>query len=248
MEFSVHRFQDGKLAIHIAQAAFIFVAWVIEIAVFRSSANIDGKLGWLFGLCFLTVPALIYLTMTPRFSRAHKFANPYAFATVDFVFTILWLSAFAAQASFNSAGKCGSGCHLSKIIVGLGVFIWLFFALTTAMSVYGVIYHRNNGYLPGASRAPNNAQMIDPHKEAFSTAPPDDEYARIQTADHEAEGYNGEPSIEPRYDTPYGGGRYMPPQVHDEGSTAYTGYGGAENAVPSGGRAQYPPGNYNINV
>src|SRR3954453_19521400 len=74
--------------------------------------------------CFLTIPAIIYLTMTPRFPRTRKFANPYAMASVDGFFCILWLSAFAAQASWNSSGKCATGCKLSKAIVGLGVFIW----------------------------------------------------------------------------------------------------------------------------
>src|SRR5271154_1803988 len=101
--------------------------------------------------------------MTPRFPRRQKFANPYAIVAVDFVFTILWLSAFAAVASWNSTKKCKGGCHLSRVVVGLGVFIWfvllpqpayfpktddgnwmnrLLWCLTTAMSVYGCIYYR----------------------------------------------------------------------------------------------------------
>jgi hypothetical protein len=62
--------------------------------------------------------------MTPRFYRARKFANPYALFAVDAIYTILWLSAFSAQASFNSSGKCKGGCGLSKAIVGFGVLIW----------------------------------------------------------------------------------------------------------------------------
>ncbi|TAQ83390.1 hypothetical protein B7494_g8285 [Chlorociboria aeruginascens] len=234
MEFSIHKLQDGKLAVHIAQAVLILVAWILEIVVFRSSATIDGRTGWYFGLCFLTVPAIIYLTMTPRFPRTRKFANPYVLAFVDLFYAILWISAFASVASYNSAGK-------------------LLFVLTTAMSVYGLIYYRREGYLPGASRAPHNAQMIDPDKDAFSTAPHDDEYAPVHNTDdhefneiHEPEGYDGGPSnAEPRYDSPsYGGGSaYQSPQVHDEISTAYTGYTPA--ATPqSGGRAQFPAGSY----
>jgi hypothetical protein len=74
--------------------------------------------------CFLTIPAIIYLTMTPRFDRSRRFAIPSALLTVDAIYTLLWLSAFSAQASFNSSGKCKGGCGLSKAIVGLGVFIW----------------------------------------------------------------------------------------------------------------------------
>jgi hypothetical protein len=62
--------------------------------------------------------------MTPRFPNTRKYANPYALATVDGLYTILWLSAFAALANWNSTGKCGNGCKLSEAVVGLGVFIW----------------------------------------------------------------------------------------------------------------------------
>ena len=125
LEFEIHQFQTIKLALHIAQVVFIFVAWAIEIAVFKADKSvIDGRTGWHFGLCFLTMPAIIFLTMTPRFPRTRKLANPYAMATVDGVFCILWLSAFASVASWNGAGKCGTGCGLSKAVVGISVFIW----------------------------------------------------------------------------------------------------------------------------
>lgn len=61
--------------------------------------------------------------MTPRFTRTRKLAQPAAMLGVDIVFTILWLSAFATQASYNSADLCGTVCGISKGIVGLGVFI-----------------------------------------------------------------------------------------------------------------------------
>jgi hypothetical protein len=40
---------------------------------------------------------------------------------VDALFTIMWLSAFATQASYNAEGSCGKACGISKGIVGLGV-------------------------------------------------------------------------------------------------------------------------------
>jgi hypothetical protein len=73
--------------------------------------------------CILTIPAMIYQTMTPIFPRSRKFGNPYAFATVDGVYTVLWFSAFVAVAVWNSSGKCGKGCKLSKADVGLGFFV-----------------------------------------------------------------------------------------------------------------------------
>lgn len=121
------------------------------------------------------------------------------------------------------------------------------------MSVYGLIYYRREGYLPGASRAPHNAQMIDPDKEAFSTAPHDDEYAPVHNTDeHEipdhAEGsaYSAGPSsMGNRYDAPsYTSGGYVPPQVHDE-PTGYTGYSGSAPVNTGfGGRVQFPDARY----
>ncbi len=75
--------------------------------------------------CFLTVPAIIYLTMTPRFPRTRKFANPYVLVAVDLVFCIIWLSAFAAVANWNGTDKCKNACGVAKGVVALGVIIWL---------------------------------------------------------------------------------------------------------------------------
>jgi hypothetical protein len=61
--------------------------------------------------------------MAPRFPRTRKIAEPRAMLTVDAVFTVIWLSAFATQAAYNTSGLCGSACGISKAIVGLGVFV-----------------------------------------------------------------------------------------------------------------------------
>ncbi|KAG4442176.1 hypothetical protein IFR05_002334 [Cadophora sp. M221] len=250
VEFDVHNLQKIKMFVHIAQSAFILVAWAVEIAVFKGADKIDGRPGWFFGLCFLTIPAIIYLTMTPRFPRTRKLANPYAMACVDGLFCILWISAFASQASYNSSGKCKGACGISKAVVGLGVFIWLFWIVTTFMSLYGVVYYKREGYLPGASRAPFNAQQIDPDKESFSTAPHDDEYAPVHNTDdhelpdHEGSGYGGSSSAGNPYDANSYGGGYVPPTVHDE-PTGYTGYSGAAPVNSSAsGRLQFPEARY----
>jgi hypothetical protein len=63
MEFEVHNLQKIKLGVHIAQGFLIFVSWAVEIAVFRSSAIINGKPGWYFGLvCFLSILTLFPLS------------------------------------------------------------------------------------------------------------------------------------------------------------------------------------------
>lgn len=60
--------------------------------------------------------------MAPRYERAANIAQPNAMLTVDAIFTIIWLSAFATQAAYNSANSCGTACGVSKAIVGVGVF------------------------------------------------------------------------------------------------------------------------------
>jgi hypothetical protein len=130
------------------------------------------------------------------------------------------------------------------------------------MSVYGVFYFRTNGVLPGASRIPTNASMIDPDREAFSTAPHDDEYAPVHMNDkddhhslHPSEMDGGESSgaSQPYDPTSYssgGPGRvvYAPPTVSDV-NTAYRPYGDEHERL--GGydgearRVRFPAGNYN---
>ncbi|KAK2628402.1 hypothetical protein QTJ16_001505 [Diplocarpon rosae] len=256
VEFDVHNLQKIKMILHITAMVFIVVSAIMQIVVMIKADSIDGRPGWYFGLCFLTIPAVIYLTMTPRFPRTRKLANPYAMALVDVLFCILWISAFASQASYNSSGKCNGACGASKAVVAFGVFIWLFWCCTAFMSLYGVVYYRREGYLPGASRAPFNAQAIDPDKEAFSTAPHDDEYAPVHNTDHHEEPdqelHDNSPShyaggssatMHSRYNADSFGGGYIPPSVHEE-PTGYAGYSGAAPVQEHEGRVQFPDARY----
>lgn len=146
--------------------------------------------------------------MTPRFARTRRFANVYAMFAVDVLFVFIWLSAFATQASYNSNNMCGKVCHLSKAIVGLGVFITydslhptnstfntnshhrLLFVLSSLVSAYTSQYYKFHGNLPGYdNRKLRSGENIDPDKAAFSMAPHDDEaYERVNMDDHEAGG------------------------------------------------------------
>lgn len=183
-----------KLGLHCGQIVLSFVLWCMEIAVFRGEkAKITGLNGWTFGVCFLSIPAWIYLVMTPRFGRTRKFAVPTAMLAVDGTFTILWLSAFATQASYNAQDLCGKVCGVSKAIVALGVFVTLLFAGTTFLSGYTLMYYNfTDGNLPGYdNRKVRGGENIDPDKAAFSMAPHDDEaYERVNMDDHEAGGSN----------------------------------------------------------
>lgn len=108
--------------------------------------------------------------MVPMWSRAQRFANVYAFATLDGLSVVLWLSAWASMASYVSQGKSkgrdddedgGSGCdnfgygsagrcRLSTGTTILGVFIMLGFVATSLFSFRRVMLHRRGDIAPNA--------------------------------------------------------------------------------------------------
>ena len=168
--------------------------------------------------CWFSVPVLIYLAAIPAFQRTKRFANPYAFAVLDVLFTILWFAAFIAVAVYTNTsisngeakdkdhkrkgcaafdGGSESKCKLSQATIGMGVVILytlhlfftptqcakrltppfqssLLFLATSAISVYGLIYYRKNGSLPGATHAAEPVPIEDQTKYAFSSNPHDD--------------------------------------------------------------------------
>ncbi|KAI9807383.1 MAG: hypothetical protein M1833_000127 [Piccolia ochrophora] len=172
MKLPLHYIQKCKVALHVIQGLFIFVAWALTLVVLISKGPDSGRTGFFFALCWLSIPALIYQVMVPMWPRAKKFANPYAFAGIDLLFMILWFAAFISVATWNSAGiKAGEKdkkkhkdakgcdafdfgsprrCNVSRGSVVIGVFIFLLFVLASAISVYSAVYFRKNGALPGA--------------------------------------------------------------------------------------------------
>ncbi|EHK26108.1 uncharacterized protein TRIVIDRAFT_176444 [Trichoderma virens Gv29-8] len=198
-----------KLGLHSFQIILGFLAWCLEIAVFRGdTSRIVGLNGWTFAVCFLSIPAWIYLIMTPRFERTRRFANPYVMLAVDGLFIIIWLSAFSTQAAYNSSGQCGGSCGISKAIVAAGVFVTLLWIATGFLSAYTLQYYNFHGTLPGYdSRKIGGSDNIDPDKAAFSMAPHDEEaYERVNMDDHDAPGYDDHhTSMNSRYgdNTPY---------------------------------------------
>ncbi|KAI0123047.1 hypothetical protein BJ170DRAFT_123234 [Xylariales sp. AK1849] len=201
-----------KLGLHSMQIVFGFVIFILEIILFRAdNAVLNGNDGWPFGLCFLSVPAWIYLIMTPRWKRTQKLAQPHAMVVVDCIFAILWLSAFASQAAYNTANSCGSACNVSKAIVGISFFEIVFWAGTTFISAYTLQYYSFNGTLPGYDNVgPRAHQNIDPDKAAFSMAPHDEEaYAPVHGEDHDADHHG---------DRPYNGDSYHSRPMFDSES------------------------------
>ncbi|KAK3904402.1 hypothetical protein C8A05DRAFT_42508 [Staphylotrichum tortipilum] len=210
LEMDPERIPIFKLVFHSLQILLGFVSWCLNIAVFRADeAKIAGN-GWTFGVFFLSVPAWIYLMMAPRFPRTRKLAQPHAMLVVDVLFTIIWLSAFAVQAAYNTSGLCGTACGISKGVVALAVFVFLFFCVTTFFSIWTLKYYQWNNRLPGYDRAQLGSQNIDPDKAAFSLAPHDEEsYAPVNMNDHDHDDHDNDAATS-HYGgaaSTYGGGR-----------------------------------------
>jgi hypothetical protein len=130
----------------------------------------------------------------------------------------------------------------------------LFFGITSAISIYGVIFFQKNGSIPGDTGIPTNAAVIDPDHGAFSTAPHEDEYAPVQMTEHDDTHHDisgaGHSADHDYYNSSYGRsertGNYAPPSVSDAPSTAYT-YAVTPEPLQAGydgERIRFPAGNY----
>ncbi|KAI1654063.1 hypothetical protein F4813DRAFT_233185 [Daldinia decipiens] len=195
---------NTKFGLHIFQGVLAIVIFILEIILFRADdSKINGNNGWPFGLCFLSIPAWMYLALAPRFERTRKAAQPHVMVVTDTIFCIFWLSAFASQAAYNTANSCGQACSVSKAIVGIAFFETLAWAATTAVSVYTLRYYQRTESLPGYENI-GTSQNIDPDKAAFSMAPHDEEaYAPVQMDDHHEDDHHDGP-----YDPDSFGGRF----------------------------------------
>lgn len=176
----------GKIKnyVHAGQGVMIAIAWLMCIVIFTRDGQSDGRVGWYFGLCWLSIPILVYLVMVPMWSRARRFSNVYAFATLDALSIVLWLTAWAAMASYVSEGK-GKGdkkdesgcdnfklgspgrCKISQGVIVIGVFVMLAFAATTFVSFKAVMHYKRTGEVPTA--AAGNDNFAKQSQDAFSS-------------------------------------------------------------------------------
>ncbi|KAF1832770.1 hypothetical protein BDW02DRAFT_570677 [Decorospora gaudefroyi] len=253
--------QKCKVVAHTFQAIFVFVAACLTIAVMTKDGEIGGATRYFFAMCFLSIPAIIYLVMVPMWSRAQRFASAYAFLAVDALYTILWFAAFIAVAMWNSSGiKKGaeekkipaderncttfaygdeSKCSVSKAAVGVGVMVFLFFAITTGVSGYYLHKFLREGVMPYQSSSPNphhvsgESAYNNPKDAAWSTEietgnrdstdsvdrhtehggnQQEDEYALLHSTETDEGRHPGRPlSWGEDRNGAYGGGRAAPP-------------------------------------
>jgi translocation protein SEC72 len=122
--------------------------------------------------------------MVPMWSRARRFSNVYAFAALDAFSVVLWLSAWAAMASYVGDGK-GKGendkasgcdnfkfgsparCKISQGIIILGVILMLTFAGTAFVSFKAVMHYKRTGEMPNPSMGNDN--IAKQTQDAFSS-------------------------------------------------------------------------------
>jgi translocation protein SEC72 len=122
--------------------------------------------------------------MVPMWSRARRFSNVYAFATLDALSVVFWLSAWAAVASYVSEGK-GKGtnekasgcdnfkfgspgrCKTSEGVIFLGVIVMLCFAATTFVSFRAVMHYKRTGEMP--TPVGGNDNFAKQTQDAFSS-------------------------------------------------------------------------------
>ena len=160
--------------------------------------------------------------MVPMWSRARRFANVYAFACLDSLSVVLWLSAWAAVASYVTAGK-GKGkntdksgcdnfkygspgrCKLSETIIVFGVFEMLLFIATAIISFRAVMTFKRTGMMPENLPAGGSGMA---GKNDFS-APTQDDFSSTMRTDEEE--FDDQPSAGGRQD--YG---YQKPDLDDD--------------------------------
>ncbi|KAE9991579.1 hypothetical protein Vi05172_g12942 [Venturia inaequalis] len=159
MRQEISALQKVKMAIHTAQALMIFILACITIAVFTMGKTGGGS-KWMFAVCWLSVPALIYLAAVPLWTRAENLAKAIWFAAVDTLFAIFWLSAVIAVAVYKRAGvnqgasdlklDASKGnctiyaasyglpkqCNLSHASSIMGLFVFLLFLATAGISIF----------------------------------------------------------------------------------------------------------------
>ncbi|KAF2756210.1 hypothetical protein EJ05DRAFT_93498 [Pseudovirgaria hyperparasitica] len=167
--------QKCKIVAHVFQVLFIFVAGCITLAILTKGGYVGGGTKYFLALCLLSVPALLYLVMVPMWQRTVRFANVWAFISIDALYTILWLAAFISVAMYNSAGirqgakdanldendgNCttfayGSEgkCNISRATVGLGAVVFVLFLITTGISAYWAQHFHKTGESPFAGMA-----------------------------------------------------------------------------------------------
>ncbi|SMY26677.1 unnamed protein product [Zymoseptoria tritici ST99CH_1A5] len=180
MRLPQNKLQQIKAIIHGVQTLLVFIAGCLTLAVMAKSDGHGGETKYYFALCFFTLPAVAFQVVVPLWSRAWRFCNVYAFATIDLLFCILWFAAAIAVAVWNASEvtttekpkkeatpkrddtkeanptkvlACGSEtiCKVSKATVGFAVILFFLFAAASYLSICALIEYRKTGVKPNST-------------------------------------------------------------------------------------------------
>jgi len=220
----------ATIAFHVIQALWIPVLMGVAGAAMAQPQKSMGASRYMFALCWLFIPGLIFIAMSPRFDRTRALANPYAVLGVNVLYCFLFFVAFVAVAAGNNAAKNRSfnnlpeadrkdkkpscdtveedfkkECGLNNASVGLGVFMFLWLLANTIIATYIALYYRVHLITPLEADS-SEANNIQEHtKDAFGEQEEQDGYALVDGTGDAGTRYqrNNEYDDEEFYDGPY---------------------------------------------
>lgn len=161
--------------------------------------------------------------MVPVWSRARRFSNVYAFAVLDAVSILLWLTGWAAVASYVAGGKedgtCDkfkpgspTKCKLSEATIILGVIIMLLFIPTAYVSFKNMMEYQRTGILPNQTAGMGGAGPLGGAKPTGHATVEDEAFDSNMNArnDWEVDDYEHEHGVHDslQRDPRQGGGSY----------------------------------------
>ncbi|KAK5077315.1 hypothetical protein LTS08_008541 [Lithohypha guttulata] len=173
MRIEQDRLGQIKNYIYITSAALLFLTWCLSLAALTQGGGVDGRLAWTFGLCFLTIPMVIYQSLTPIWSRTARFSHPYAHCVVDGLLCIFWFSAWASLASYVISGKGRGGdstksgcdnfahgsaskCRISEADIVFSVLMMCCFIVTSYFNFKLLMEYRRTGLAPRTGQIQKN--------------------------------------------------------------------------------------------
>lgn len=208
--------QKATLGLHIFQAFWSIVVMGVIVTGMVQEGPASGAAKFMFGMCWLNLPCIIYLTMSPRFERTKMFAHPYWVIGMNTLFSILWFAAFVSVSSYTNRGiskgetlekdkklkdqggcavfHAGTGetektCKMNQSAVGLGVIMWFFWLATAGIAGYAAWYYSKHSISPFEDFSTPSNEIQETTKDAFSS---NDEYAPINRSAHPHEDYDEE--------------------------------------------------------
>jgi len=206
----------AMLGMHAIHGLWSVVIMGVIGAGMTQPGSASGAARFTFAMCWLNVPTLIYLTMSPRFPRTKILAHPYWLMGMNSLYSILWFAAFVSLSVYTNnginagesketdenkkrAGGCavfqaGTGetekaCKMNKSGIGLAVCMWFMWLATTGIAGYAAWYFKQHTISPFDDYRSPSHEIQETTKAAFSS---NDDYAPLNrsTAHHQQEDFD----------------------------------------------------------